>query len=230
LLLAALPTDDFAQIQADLTYVELPMRQHAALANTPIEHVYFVQSGIVSVVAQSDESRAIEVGIVGREGVTGLPLILGAGQGPSEEFVQVSGTALRMPAEAFRNALNKLPGLRHILLPYAHTFMSQVAQSLLSVGTDNLGPRLARWLLMCQDRVRGPVLPLTHEFLSMMLSARRAGVTEAIHVLEGRKLVKANRGQILVLDRPGLADLAAHSYGRPEQEYKRLLNRDFVGI
>jgi CRP-like cAMP-binding protein len=222
-------TEDFVQIQADLTYVDLPIRLHLALADAPIEHVYFVRSGIVSVVAQSDESRAIEVGIVGSEGVSGLPLLLGAGQGPNKEFVQVSGTALRMSAEIFLNAVEGLPGFRHLLLRYAHTFMVQVAQTLLSTGNDNLAQRLARWLLMCQDRVHGPVLPLTHEFLSSMLSVRRAGVTETIHVLEGMKLIKANRGHIYILDRPGLMEFAGASYGVPEQEHKRLFSHNVAG-
>ena len=193
-------------------------------ANTPIEHVHFVQSGIVSVVAQSSEGRRIEVGIVGSEGFSGLPLALGAGQSPNQEFVQVPGTALRMPVAEFRRAAAAMPEFRSLLLCYVHAFMTQVAQSLLSVGADHLGPRLARWLLMCQDRVHGPVLPLTHEFISMMLSVRRSGVTDTIHILEGEKLIKATRGQILILDRPGLLLFAGNSYGVPEQEYMRVIN------
>jgi CRP-like cAMP-binding protein len=226
LLLAAMATEDFVQIQADLTYVELPMRQCLAPANVPIEHVYFVQSGIVSVVAQSNEYRSIEVGIVGLEGFSGIPLVLGADQSLNQEFVQVPGTALQMPAHQFRNAAERLPGFRVVLLRYVHAYMTQVAQSLLSVGADFLGPRLARWLLMCQDRIHGPELPLTHEFLAMMLSVRRPGVTESLHILEGRKLIKANRGHVLILDRPGLMRLAGASYGASEQEYNRLFDLD----
>jgi hypothetical protein len=121
-----------------------------------------------------------------------------------------------------------LPGLRHVLLRYVHAFMTHVAQNLLSAGADHLGPRLARWLLMCQDRIHGPALPLTHEFLSIMLSVRRSSVTEGLHVLEGQKLIKANRGHIFIVDRPGLINLAGASYGAPEQEYKRLFDRDIA--
>jgi CRP-like cAMP-binding protein len=215
---------DLTRIQGDLTYVELSMRQCTVAANVPIEHVYFVQSGIVSVVAERSEGRAIEVGIVGSEGFSGLPLVLGVGQSPNQEFVQVPGTALRMPVAEFHRAVAGLPEFRVLLLRYVHAFTTQVAQSLLSVGADHLGPRLARWLLMCQDRVHGPVLPLTHEFISMMLSVRRSGVTNTIHILEGEKLIRASRGQILILNRPGLLSFAGDSYGVPEQEYSRVIN------
>jgi CRP-like cAMP-binding protein len=229
-LLAAMQPDEFAQIQADLTYVELPMRQCLIAANTAIEHVHFVQSGIVSVVAQSHESRGIEVGIVGREGFSGIPLLLGVGQSPNQEFVQVPGTALRMPAERFVNAVQTLPQFRAVLLRYVHAYMTQTAQSLLSVGADHLGPRLARWLLMCQDSLHGPALPLTHEFLAMMLSVRRAGVTESLNLLEGQKLIRANRGQVVILDRPGLVALAGASYGITEREYNRLFDHGAGGV
>lgn len=174
-------------------------------------------------VAQSLEGRRIEVGICGREGLTGLPLILGAGQTANKEFVQVAGTALRMPAAEFIRAIQAFPAFRGLLLCYVHVFMMQVAQSMLSVGTVRLGPRLARWLLMCQDRVHAPILPLTHEFLAIMLSVRRSGVTTTIHELEGRKLIKASRGQLTVLDRPGLEKFAGSSYGVAEREYQRLI-------
>jgi CRP-like cAMP-binding protein len=222
-LLSAMQREDLAQIQNKLTFVELPLRQCLAPANEPIRHVYFIQSGIVSVVAKSDESRQIEVGLVGREGVSGLPLILGVGQSANQEYVQVAGTAFKMPAAELLGAVAALPAFRGLLLRYVHAFMTQVAQSMLAVGSDNIRPRLARWLLMCQDRVGDSLLSLTHEFLSVMLGVRRSGVTDSLNELEGEKLIKAGRGRIMILDRPGLVKAAGASYGVPEQEYKRLI-------
>ena len=222
-LLAAMAREDFAQIEAHLTLVELPLKQYLSVANQPIGHVYFVQSGIVSIVAQSDERRQIEVGIVGREGFSGFPLILGAGQSANQEYVQVAGTAFRMPTADFLRAVAALPLFRGLLLCYVHIFMTQISQSMLAVGNDHVAPRLARWLLMCHDRIQAPMLPLTHEFLAIMLSVRRAGVTESLHELEVDKLIRARRGLITILDRDRLLAFAGASYGIPEQEYKRLI-------
>jgi CRP-like cAMP-binding protein len=224
LLLAALSEDEFWQIRPHLSRVLLPARQHLSASNHPIDHVYFIQSGIVSVVAQMSDGRRIEVGILGREGVTGLPLILGSGQGPNQEFVQVPGKALAMPAREFRRALKTLPQFHAMLLRYAYVFMTQISQSMISAGCDQIGPRLARRLLMCHDRIAKPALPLTHEFLAIMLSVRRPGVTDAIHKLEESRFIKAERGQITVLNRPGLEKLAGPSYGLAEQEYRRLIS------
>jgi CRP-like cAMP-binding protein len=215
--------DDFRQIKSHLTFVELNIKQCLIPPNKPIQHVHFVQSGIVSVVAQASNNRRIEVGLCGRDGLSGLPLILGVAHGNNEEMVQVPGVALRMPATEFARALAALPTFRAVLLCYVHTFMIQMSQSMLSIGIDRLEQRLARWLLMCQDRLYSPILPLTHEFLATMLSVRRAGVTTSIHELEGHRLIKANRGQIIVLDRAGLQKLAGPTYGVSEQEHDRLL-------
>jgi CRP-like cAMP-binding protein len=204
LLLAALSEEDLSRIRPHLRPVCLQIKQHLTGANQPIGHVYFLQSGIVSVVAQTCDGHRIEVGIVGREGVTGLPLALGSGQGPNQEFVQVPGKALAMPAGEFRRALETLPQFHATVLRYAYVFMTQISQSMLSAGCDQIGPRLARWLLMCQDRIAAAALPLTHEFLAVMLSVRRPGVTDAIHKLEESRFIKAERGQITVLNRPAL--------------------------
>ncbi len=224
LLLAAISGNDFAQIKPHLSPADLPTRQCLTEANRTIRYIYFIQSGIVSVVAQTDADRRIEVGIVGREGFAGLPLLFGAEHSSNAEFVQIAGTALRMPAEDFKQAIEALPGFRAVLLRYAYVFNTQISQSMLSAGCDHIGQRLARWLLMCQDRVAAPLLPLTHDFLAVMLSVRRPGVTDAIHELEGRRLIKAQRGQITVLNRPALEAFAGASYGTPEREFKRLVS------
>ena len=186
---------------------------------------YFPTNGMGSVVAVGDRRRdqRLEAGIFGREGMSGLAVILGADQSPNEVFVQLPGEGLRLPADALREALAARPGLQRVLLLYVQAWIAQVAHTALAQGRAKLEERLARWLVMSHDRAEGDELALTHEFLSLMLGVRRAGVTVATHLLEERGLIQARRGAITVLDREGLIALADGAYGVPEAEYERLL-------
>jgi CRP-like cAMP-binding protein len=169
--------------------------------------------------------RDIEVGVVGREGVTGTAIVQGDTQSPHITFVQVQGAAYRIEADQFRYALSVNKRLRDLLTAYVRALAIQVSYTALANGRSKIEERLARWLLMVHDRVDGDRFNLTHEFLAVMLGVRRPGVTVSLHVLEGNGLIKSNRGEVIILDREGLIDLANGSYGVPEREYERLIAR-----
>ncbi len=192
-------------------------------ANQPIEHVYFIEEGLASVVAISPDNERLEVGHIGREGMTGEPVILSVNQTPLQTFIQVAGSGLRMRAQDLPAAMEASPSLKALLLRWVQALMIQTAQSTLANGRYTIQERLARWLLMCHDRLDGDDLPLTHEFLSLMLGVRRSGVTEALHVLEGVQIVKTGRGRIHLLDRERLEDIAGGCYGLSEVEYTKLI-------
>jgi hypothetical protein len=155
--------------------------------------------------------------------MSGLPVVLGADRWPNTTTMQGPGHGHRVAADRLREAMRAEPGLRDRLLLYAQAMSVQAAQTAVANGQNTIGERLARWLLMCDDRVDGSVIDLTHEFLAIMLGVRRAGVTVAMHVLEGQQLIRAKRARIEVLDREGLERAANGSYGVAEAEYARLL-------
>jgi CRP-like cAMP-binding protein len=224
-LLRLLAVDDFARLAPNLKLVSLHVSDVLEFPDEVIEHLYFPESGMVSIVASASPKQRIEVGVIGSEGMSGLAVVLGTDRAPENTFVQIAGSAWKIPAQDMRTAIDESRLLHRILLLYARAHAVQVAQSALAYGRYSLEERLARWILMSQDRVHhGPVC-LTHEFLSLMLGTRRAGVTTAMHILEGIKAIEASRGAITVLSREKLKNAAAGSYGGPEAEYERLLGK-----
>ncbi len=191
--------------------------------NQPIAHHFFPEDCIASVVANTPEGRRIEVGLFGRDGLSGTSVLLGSDRSPHENFIQVPGSALRIGTDALRRAIHKGPSLHQHLLRYVEAFQVQVAHTALSHGSYTLEARLARWLLMCHDRLDGDELPLTHEFLALMLGVQRSGVTLALHMLEASGMIRAKRGLITITDRAKLEEVAGGSYGAPEAEYRRLI-------
>ena len=167
----------------------------------PITHAYFMETGVVSVVAVDAEDHRIEVGVIGYEGITGVPLIMGDNRAQHSTYMQIGGSGHRIPAgRPARRHCAKARALRALMLKSAHGFMIQTAHTALANGRAKLEQRLARWLLMAHDRMTTDAVPLTHEFLAVMLGVRRAGVTVAIHSFERRGLVDdparpAHRGQ-----------------------------------
>jgi CRP-like cAMP-binding protein len=222
-LLSILSPDDYEAIQAVAEGVALGRRDILIAANKPITHVYFLESGIASEVAATPEGRRIEVCITGPEGMVGIPLLLDVDQTPHETFVQIEGETVRIEAAAFRGLIEERRNLRRTFAHYAYVAHLQTAGTALSNGSHTLEERLARWLLMCHDRVDGDEFPVTHEFLSTMLGVRRPGVTTAIHSLEGAGMIKARRSHVQVIDRTKLKAAAGDSYGVPETEYRRLI-------
>jgi CRP-like cAMP-binding protein len=222
-LLQALSPDDFALIAPHLEFAALPRGTVLIEPNEPIEHVYFLESGVSSVVSINSENRRVEVCLCGSEGLIGPSVVLGVDRTPHQSFMQVEGSGYRIPSAHLIRAIGSSPSLRSLLLRFIHVVKVQIAATAMSNGDNILGERLARWLLMCHDRVDGDELQLTHEFLSIMLAVRRAGVTDAIHLLEGTGIIKARRAHITILDRERLDETAGDSYGVPEAEYERLI-------
>jgi len=222
-LLASLTNGDFDLLEPHLKSVPLKLRKDIERPNRRIEAIYFPESGIVSVVAVQSKGAQIEVGLVGREGMTGLPVVLGDDRSPHSTYVQAAGEAHCVPSLEFAGVMNASRSLRDLLLKYVQAFGVQTAHTAICNAQSKLDQRLARWLLMAQDRLSSDELPLTHEFLSVMLGVRRAGVTEALHALKTLKLITSGRGQITIRDRKGLERVAGQAYGIPETEYQRLL-------
>jgi CRP-like cAMP-binding protein len=162
--------------------------------------------------------------LFGHDGMSGTAVILGAGQSPQASMIQVNGaSAIRLEATDFTAACDRSASLRTLLLRYVQAMNVQAASTAAANAHYALPERLARWLLMCHDRVDGDDIPITHEFMSMMLAVRRAGVTTATHILESNGLIRAKRGVITILDRDRLEALADNAYGLPEAEYARIM-------
>jgi CRP-like cAMP-binding protein len=185
-----------------------------------------MESGMASIVAKMARGRDIEVGVIGREGVTGSAIVQGDEQSPHHTFVQLEGAAIRLGASEFRTALSQSGSMLAVLNLYARALGIQVSATALANGRSKLEERLARWLLMVHDRMDGDRFGLTHEFLAVMLGVRRPGVTVALHILEGKGLIRSNRAEIIIVDREGLIVLADGAYGIPEREYERILGAE----
>lgn len=188
-----------------------------------IDHIYFFTKGLSSEIAIDDGGQRIEVGCIGFEGFAGVPAVLGVDRSPHRSFMETDGTALRIETARLMEAARADHSLMSPLLRYVHVFMMQVAATALADGRYNVEQRTARWLLMAHDRLESDELPLTHDFLALMLGVRRSSVTNALHVVEGSGAIKASRSLITVRDRDKLERLAGASYGLPESEYQRVL-------
>lgn len=222
-LLMALPPDDLVRLWPRLEAVELPFRKILHVPGQPIEAVYFPETSYVSMLAYMDGGDAAEVGMIGREGMVGLPVLLGADHDDIEGMVQSPGLALRMDAQAFREDLERLPTFRTLLLRYALVHHGQVVRTAACNGRHHIDQRLARWLLMAHDRCQQDEFPMTHEFLSLMLGVRRAGITITAGALQRAGLIRYERGRIDVTDRPGLESVACECYDIVRRAQHQLL-------
>ncbi|RYF51308.1 MAG: Crp/Fnr family transcriptional regulator [Cytophagaceae bacterium] len=226
-LLEVLPTSSAEEFSAHLEPINLPVKFTMVQANQIPEHVYFITAGLASVVANNPDDEHIEVGHIGYEGMTATHLLHHVDTTPASTYMQIAGTGLRMKADVFLDIVERDNAVRTLFLRYVHCSELQLAYSSLSNARYTVNERLARWLLMCHDRMRHKDVRLTHEFMALMLGVRRSGVTIAIHALESLKAIKASRGNIRVTNRSMLLRIAGGSYGVPEAEYKRLIG-DFT--
>jgi CRP-like cAMP-binding protein len=222
-LLAALSAADFALLQPHLRDVTLELLKDLERPNRRIEAAYFPSTGFASVVGVQSDLAQIEIGLIGREGMSGSAIVLGGDQSPHATYMQMAGEGQRIAAADLRQAMAASESLRALFLKFVQVFMVQTAHTAVTNARSNVDQRLARWILMAHDRSRGPTLVLTHEFLALMLGVRRAGVTEAVQSLRRRKLIGTGRNQITVLDRHGVEQVAGSAYGIPEKEYRRLI-------
>lgn len=224
LLLDALEAADLALLQPHLSRIPVARNDVLVYANAPIEHVYFLETGVASIVTAVASHRPTEVGIFGRDGMSATCLLLGSDQSPHETFIQVGGgMAQRIAVAPYLAAIDASNTLQTMLLRFVQVMLVQSAQTTANNAHQQVEARLARWLLMCHDRVDGDEIPLTHEFIGMMIAAERSGVTVSLHILEGAGMIYAKRGRIIIRDRDMLEYLAGDSYGVPEAEYRRLI-------
>ena len=222
-LLAALSPADLALLQPHLSDLAVVVWHEIERPNRRIGTVYFMEAGFASVVAVQPDEIQVEVGLIGYEGMTGTAVVLGGDRSPHSTYIQIAGEAQCIKADELRRAMKTSDSLRALLLKYVQAFLVQTSQSAIANARAHIDRRLARWILMAQDRTRDKTLPLTHEFLSLMLGVRRPGVTEALQSLNRQKLIENGRNKIVVLNRNGIEKLAGNSYGVPEKEYRRLI-------
>jgi CRP-like cAMP-binding protein len=222
-LLQALEPADYARLAPHLRAMDLPLARCLVAPNEVIGLCVFPESGFVSVATAHGQQR-VEIGLVGNEGLVGAaPVLLADAMTPHTHVVQMAGSGLAIAAGSLGRAAAESASLRGRLLAYVQTQLIQLGETAHAHAALNLESRLARWLLMCHDRVEGDELALTHEFLSMMLGVQRAGVTLALQSLEGAGLIRNRRKRVLIRDRAGLEALTHGSYGAPEAAYARLI-------
>lgn len=222
-LLRALPAADFALLQPHLMTVPLRLGDVLIAADRSIERVHFIEDGILSMIATATDGKQIELALIGREGLIGMPILLGTDRSAHEGRVQASGYAWCVDAGVLRGILASSPGVQSLLLRYAYSVMVQIAGTALANTRYKVDQRLARWLLMCHDRTVGDELPTTHRFLSLMLGINRPGLTAAMSSFEQAGLVVSERGIITIRDRASLLAKAGASYGDPEAAYDSIV-------
>jgi len=211
-LLAAVPRKEYRELCGGLEAVGLSFGEVLYEPGELIRHVYFPGSALVSLLTLADGHLALEVGLIGCDGMVGVPLVLEHAESSVRALVQGSGSAQRMPAAQFRKAFRRSPALQREMYRYIFTLMAQISQTAACNRFHVVETRLARWLLMTHDRVKSDRFRMTHEFLGHMLGVRRVGVTTAAQALQRRKLIRYSRGDIVVLDRPGLEAAACACY------------------
>lgn len=224
-LLQALPPEDLAWLSPFVQRVPLKARQTLHHWNLPIEHVYFIEGGLVSVIAKVDTDKAVEVWLVGNEGLIGLPAALGDTDAPSlhRRMVQVSGSALRIKASHLRAVMEQSQSLRDLIMRYTQVVLFQASQSGACNSCHSIEQRLSRWLLTAHDRLGEPDLPLTHEILARLLCVRRPGITQTINAFETARAIGKARGRIKILDRDALEASTCNCYRMIRAEYARLI-------
>ena len=222
-LLASLPSDVLAQLLPKFSQVVITMRQGLYNPDDAIEAVYFPESGMISLVSNLDDGMQAEVGIIGQEGMLGTSLLSGVDTSFVEAMVQMPGTALRMGVTEFRQELETNAPFRAILLRYNEALQAQVMQTAACNGRHELEQRLARWLLMAHDRADREELPLTQEFMAMMLGVHRPSITVTAGILQRAGLIRYSGGRVTVLDRPSLEAASCECYGAVRQRFAVLL-------
>ena len=211
-LLAAVPTRAFRHMLSGLEPVKLVYGQVLCEPTGPIRHVYFPLDCLVSLLTAVDQGRVLEVGMVGNEGMVGMPMVLGIRESAVQALVQGSGTAMRMTAARFKVEFARNAPLQRALFRYTHLLMAQVSQTAACNRFHSAEGRLARWLLMTSDRMHTDEFLLTHEFLAHMLGVRRVGVTKAANGLKSKKMIVYSRGHIHILNRQRLEATACVCY------------------
>lgn len=222
-LLAAVPQEDLQRFFLDLDPVSLSLRQVLHQVGASLEHVYFLEQGVASVLTNMADGSTIEVGMIGMEGMVGVPALLGGEISAQQIIVQVPGDALRMSAALCKAAFDQSEAVRRVTLRFAEAMLNLSAQTAACNRLHSIEQRCARWLLMAFDRTQSETIPITHEFLASMLGVRRAGVTNTAGELQRSGLIRYQRGQLTLVDRDGLEAAACECYRIDHERLNRLL-------
>ena len=222
-LLAALPLKTYKSLADHMVRLQMPFGEVLYEPGSAMRYVYFPNDCVVSLLSTVEDRSTLEVGIIGNEGLVGIPVLLGVNASPHLALVQGEGSAMRMTVGALRKELRSDGVLQKLLQRQAHALMIQIAQSAACNRFHQVEARLARWLLMTYDRLGSDEFRLSHKFLSDMLGVRREGVTNAARVLQKNKLITYTRGQIRILDPTGLKAVACKCYGIIKAEYDSFL-------
>lgn len=223
-ILAALPSAEYQHLLPHLKHIDLPQGEILYNPGDRIEYVYFPNSGIISLVTLLKDGASVEVGVVGREGMCGISIVLGDDRAPSQAIVQIGDGAIRLKANILREELKRGGQLRNLLQRFILVCLQRTSQTAACNRNHHVGERLAFWLLTCHDSMGHNRLKLTQDFIGEMLGTRRAGVSEAAMTLQSLGLIKYSRGDINILDRPGLEEFSCECYRVVRQEFDRLLN------
>ncbi len=218
-ILAALPGDELARLRDDLELVEAQVREQVYRPAGPIPEVYFPLASVFSMVGMTDDRMPVEVATIGREGMVGLPVFLGAASSPHAAFCQVSGPAAKVTAHGLRRVLADDGTLHQALSRYTQAAMVQIAQNVVCNGTHATVQRAARWLLTTRDRVGGEKFLLAQEFLGLMLGVRRSTASDTARQLRADGLIRYSRGEITITDGPGLERASCSCYGIVKAEF-----------
>ena len=220
-ILASIPDDDYQRLSRQLEPVSLRFGQVLYEPGKAIRYVYFPVNCLVSLLTSVDRHRTLEVGMVGNEGMAGMPFILGVGISGVRALVQGAGQALRMASKPFRMEFDRTPALQQALYRYTYALMAQISQTAACNRFHDADERLARWLLMTRDRIGADDFSLTQAFLAHMLGLRRVGVTEAASRLKRRDLIAYTRGQLTILDVPRLKRASCSCYPKVNAVFAR---------
>lgn len=218
-LLAALPGKDYKRLLPHLESVLLPFMEVLYESGDAIEHVYFPNEGLISLIVVMDDGTVREIGLIGKEGILGIAVVLGMNKTPQRALIQMQGSAMRMRADALRDELTKGGAIQNLLQRYAHALFNQVSQSAACVSAHAVDKRLARWLLMTHDHAVGNEFEMKHKLMAMMLGVTRSVVTRAAGHLQNEKMISYTRGQVTILDRRGLEVTACECYRVVKEEY-----------
>lgn len=223
--LAALPAEDYQRLSPHLKFIELSQGFVFQQEGTAIEHVYFPDEGMASMVLTARDGTGIEVGMVGQEGIVGTRAILGGGSSLPLSMMQIAGRGWQMPVEVFRDECQRGGLFQELVLAHLELTLAEATQSVLCNRLHNVDERLSRWLLAVSDRIQSDDIRLTHEFIAQMLGTRRSGVTVAAGVLQQAGMIRYRRGHIIILDREAMEETACECYGVIRDQYESLVKR-----
>lgn len=226
LVLAALQDDEYDRVSAKLAKVQLPLGKVLYQSGAVMKYVYFPESGLVSLVKHMKEKVTVEVGVIGKDGMVGIPIVFGDNVAFEEAIVQMEGSARRMSTHSLKAEMTRgKNSLQVQLFLYARYLMKQVTQTAACNSQHTIEQRLSRWMLMCRDRMEGDELPLTQEFISNMLGTRREGVSIAASILQREGLIKYSRGKITILNKDGLEAFSCECYDALKAPNRRRTKR-----